>query len=226
MRSRARGTLFIRASLNLFPKAATVPAPCGTTPSAAIRRRALLLRMNLSLEHEKALLEKCDSSPQTAFEHHGNFFARRNAHDSRGHRTPEHPFCRRCTQDRQETEESPGHPFPAEKMTELFQTEKTPEIHSPGRCFFRRFLSCMPTSASISREVVWFDQSGAPLIHVENLCKSFEDGEVLKNVSIDIREGDLVSVIGPSGCGKSTFYGASTVWNTSTPETSPSPASP
>ncbi len=46
---------------------------------------------------------------------------------------------------------------------------------------------------------------GAPLIHVENLCKSFEDGEVLKNVSIDIREGDLVSVIGPSGCGKSTF---------------------
>jgi polar amino acid transport system ATP-binding protein len=43
------------------------------------------------------------------------------------------------------------------------------------------------------------------LIHVENLCKSFEDGEVLKNVSIDIWEGDLVSVIGPSGCGKSTF---------------------
>ncbi len=44
-----------------------------------------------------------------------------------------------------------------------------------------------------------------PLIVVENLCKGFEDGEVLKNVSFTIREGDLASIIGPSGCGKSTF---------------------
>ena len=43
------------------------------------------------------------------------------------------------------------------------------------------------------------------LIIVENLCKGFEDGEVLNNVSINIKEGDLVSIIGPSGCGKSTF---------------------
>ena len=46
----------------------------------------------------------------------------------------------------------------------------------------------------------------SPLIRVENLCKHFEDGKpVLKNVSIDIKSGDLVSIIGPSGCGKSTF---------------------
>jgi polar amino acid transport system ATP-binding protein len=43
------------------------------------------------------------------------------------------------------------------------------------------------------------------LIVVKNLCKSFEYGEVLNNVSINIKEGDLVSLIGPSGCGKSTF---------------------
>jgi polar amino acid transport system ATP-binding protein len=43
------------------------------------------------------------------------------------------------------------------------------------------------------------------LIVVENLHKSFEDGMVLKNISINIKEGDLVSLIGPSGCGKSTF---------------------
>lgn len=43
------------------------------------------------------------------------------------------------------------------------------------------------------------------LIVVKNLCKSFEDGEVLNNISINIKEGDLVSLIGPSGCGKSTF---------------------
>lgn len=43
------------------------------------------------------------------------------------------------------------------------------------------------------------------LIVVKNLNKGFEDGGVLKDVSINIKEGDLVSIIGPSGCGKSTF---------------------
>ena len=43
------------------------------------------------------------------------------------------------------------------------------------------------------------------LIIIENLCKSFDDDSVLKNVSFNIKEGDLVSIIGPSGCGKSTF---------------------
>jgi len=43
------------------------------------------------------------------------------------------------------------------------------------------------------------------LIVIENLNKGFEDGEVLKDVSLNIKEGDLVSIIGPSGCGKSTF---------------------
>ena len=44
-----------------------------------------------------------------------------------------------------------------------------------------------------------------PLIEIKNLCKSYEDGAVLKDISFTIREGDLASIIGPSGCGKSTF---------------------
>lgn len=48
-------------------------------------------------------------------------------------------------------------------------------------------------------------QTNQPLIVVDNLCKSFEQGDVLNHISISIREGDLVSIIGPSGCGKSTF---------------------
>ena len=42
-------------------------------------------------------------------------------------------------------------------------------------------------------------------IHVDNLHKYFKANEVLKGVSTDIYEGEVVVVIGPSGSGKSTF---------------------
>ena len=43
------------------------------------------------------------------------------------------------------------------------------------------------------------------MIEVINLNKKFEDLEVIKDVSITIKDGEKVSIIGPSGCGKSTF---------------------
>lgn len=49
------------------------------------------------------------------------------------------------------------------------------------------------------------EETSRALITVRDLRKSFEDEEVLNGVSIDIKAGDLVSIIGPSGCGKSTF---------------------
>lgn len=48
-------------------------------------------------------------------------------------------------------------------------------------------------------------QQDTPLISVTNLNKGFGEGPVLRNVSVNVAEGDLVSIIGPSGCGKSTF---------------------
>ena len=47
--------------------------------------------------------------------------------------------------------------------------------------------------------------SNKPLIIIKDLCKSYEEGVVLKHVNFTIRDGDLASIIGPSGCGKSTF---------------------
>ncbi|WP_458458572.1 amino acid ABC transporter ATP-binding protein [Pseudobutyrivibrio sp.] len=43
------------------------------------------------------------------------------------------------------------------------------------------------------------------MIEVVNLCKSFGDNHVLKNITTTIKKGEKVVVIGPSGSGKSTF---------------------
>jgi polar amino acid transport system ATP-binding protein len=43
------------------------------------------------------------------------------------------------------------------------------------------------------------------MIKVEHLSKKFGDLTVLKDVTVDIRKGEVVSIIGPSGTGKSTF---------------------
>ena len=42
-------------------------------------------------------------------------------------------------------------------------------------------------------------------VHVKDLKKSFGHNEVLKGITVDIYEGEVVCVIGPSGSGKSTF---------------------
>ncbi|MDN7241559.1 amino acid ABC transporter ATP-binding protein [Planococcus sp. N028] len=43
------------------------------------------------------------------------------------------------------------------------------------------------------------------MIKVEKLHKSFGNHEVLKNITTEIKKGQVVSIIGPSGSGKSTF---------------------
>ncbi|MEH2237953.1 amino acid ABC transporter ATP-binding protein [Nostoc sp.] len=43
------------------------------------------------------------------------------------------------------------------------------------------------------------------VIRTEFLCKSFGKLDVLKDISTEIRQGEVVAILGPSGSGKSTF---------------------
>ncbi|MBZ5200527.1 amino acid ABC transporter ATP-binding protein [Planomicrobium chinense] len=43
------------------------------------------------------------------------------------------------------------------------------------------------------------------MIKVEHLYKKFGNNEVLKDITTEIKKGEVVSIIGPSGSGKSTF---------------------
>lgn len=43
------------------------------------------------------------------------------------------------------------------------------------------------------------------IIHLEHVSKSFGEQKVLDDISLDIREGEILTVIGRSGCGKTTL---------------------
>lgn len=43
-------------------------------------------------------------------------------------------------------------------------------------------------------------------IVLKNVSKSFDEMEILRDINIEVKEGELVSILGPSGSGKSTIF--------------------
>lgn len=58
---------------------------------------------------------------------------------------------------------------------------------------------------SITAEADRDTRTGEPLLRVANVQKSFDRLEAIRNISIEVNDGEFVSIVGPSGCGKSTM---------------------
>ena len=43
------------------------------------------------------------------------------------------------------------------------------------------------------------------ILQIKDLKKSFGDNEILKGISLDVKQGEVVVILGSSGCGKSTL---------------------
>lgn len=56
--------------------------------------------------------------------------------------------------------------------------------------------------------------SGVPYLEMNHVKKSFDDLEVLKDITLTVNQGEVVSIIGPSGSGKSTLLRCATLLET------------
>ena len=50
--------------------------------------------------------------------------------------------------------------------------------------------------------------SKSPTLRMDGLCFSYGPKQVLRNLCLDVQEGEFMGLVGPNGCGKTTFLNA------------------
>lgn len=54
-------------------------------------------------------------------------------------------------------------------------------------------------------------KDGKILLEINHMCKGFDGLDVIRDISLSVREGEVISIIGPSGSGKSTLLRCATL---------------
>ena len=49
------------------------------------------------------------------------------------------------------------------------------------------------------------------VIQIKDVCKAFDQRQVLNNISLSVEEGEIFGLLGPSGAGKTTISNRSTL---------------
>ena len=66
-------------------------------------------------------------------------------------------------------------------------------------------MSSQPPGIKSETKPAWLDPAAKPFIQIENVSKNFDGFMAVRNVNLDIYQGELFSILGGSGCGKTTL---------------------
>jgi branched-chain amino acid transport system permease protein len=70
---------------------------------------------------------------------------------------------------------------------------------------FRSAIEARSPRVAVAAATVRAVESQVPLLKVSNLARSFGSLSVLEDINLEIRPGELVSIVGPNGAGKTTL---------------------